>query len=121
LKHATEYYAELCGPEQIHDIHIDHGVWDELEHVSDEENHNLCKSFSEKEVMDALFQMEKNKAAGPDKIPIELYQICSPSVKHDIMHLFDDFHSEKVDTSRLNYGIITLLPKVNDAAKNSTV
>jgi hypothetical protein len=38
-------------------------------------------------------------------------------VKQDIMHLFDDFYSEKIDISQLNYGIITLLPKVNNAVK----
>jgi hypothetical protein len=79
LKHATEYYAELCGPEQIHDIHIDHGVWDELEHVSDEENHNLCKSFSEKEVMDALFQMEKKiKPQGLIKFQLNSIKYARP-------------------------------------------
>jgi len=33
------------------------------------------------------------------------------------MKLFDDFYHGKVDISRLNYGIITLLPKVKEANK----
>ena len=33
------------------------------------------------------------------------------------MQLFHDFHEGNVDISRLNYGIITLLPKVPDACK----
>jgi len=33
------------------------------------------------------------------------------------MQLFLDFHEGKVDISRLNYGVITLLPKVSDATK----
>lgn len=78
MKHATEYYAELFGPEQIHDIHIDQGVWDELEHVYDEENHNLCKSFSEKEVMDALFQMEKIKQQGLIKFQLNSIKYAGP-------------------------------------------
>lgn len=61
--------------------------------------------------------MEKNKAAGPDSIPIEFYQSCWHIVKSDIVQLFSDFHSGRVDISRLNYGIITLLPKVKEAAK----
>lgn len=117
LKHATEYYTELFGPEQTHDIHIEQSVWDELECVSDIENQELCKPFSEKEVWEALSQMERNKAAGLDKIPVEFYQGCWSTVKKDIMHLFDDFHDRSIDISRLNYGIITLLPKVSDAAK----
>jgi mannosylglycoprotein endo-beta-mannosidase len=38
-------------------------------------------------------------------------------VKHDIVNLFNDFHDSKADISRLNYGIITLLPKIKDASK----
>lgn len=61
--------------------------------------------------------MEKNKAAGPDKIPIEFYQPCWDILKADIVQLFQDFFDNKVDISRINYGIITLLPKVSDASK----
>jgi hypothetical protein len=59
--------------------------------------------------------METNKAVGPDKIPIEFYQTCWDVVKTDIIQLFDDFHAEKVNISRINYGIIALLPKKSDA------
>jgi hypothetical protein len=61
--------------------------------------------------------MEKNKAAGPDKIPIEFYKTCWNIVKEDIVQLFDDFYEGKIDISRINYGIITLLPKITDASK----
>ena len=33
------------------------------------------------------------------------------------MELFEDFHKEKLDVYRLNYGVITLLPKVQDASR----
>ena len=59
--------------------------------------------------------MEKNKAPGPDKIPIEFFQKCWHIVKSDIIQLFEDFHNDKADISRLNYGIITLLPKTKEA------
>jgi len=58
-----------------------------------------------------------NKAAGPDKIPIEFFQSCWEIVRLDIIQLYDDFYNHKVDVSRMNYGIITLLPKVKDASK----
>jgi len=59
--------------------------------------------------------MEKNKAAGPDGIPIEFFQTCWEIVKKDIIEMFDDFHKGNLDVSRINYGIITLLPKTMDA------
>lgn len=59
----------------------------------------------------------KNKAAGPDKIPIEFYQHCWEIVKNDIITLFHDFFNGDVDISRINYGVITLLPKIKEAEK----
>ena len=35
---------------------------------------------------------KKNKAAGPDKIPIEFHQVCWEVIKEDIIQLFHDFH-----------------------------
>lgn len=67
---------DLFGPGEDHNIHIDSSLWDELEKVTDSDNSLLSSPFSELEVKDALFLMEKNKAAGPDKIPIEFYQTC---------------------------------------------
>lgn len=75
------------------------------------------QTFSESEIKNALDQMEKNKAAGPDKIPIEFYQACWGIIKHDIIQLFEDFFNKNVNISRINYGVITLLPKVSNATK----
>ena len=72
LKHATDYYTTLFGPEEDHNIHIDQFLWEELEQVTSQDIENLCKPFSESEIKDALLQMERNKAAGPDKIPIPI-------------------------------------------------
>jgi hypothetical protein len=63
------------------------------------------------------FRWRKNKAAGPNSIPAEFYQICWDIVKKDIVSLFQDFHAGHLDVSRLNYGIITLLPKNKEATK----
>jgi hypothetical protein len=59
--------------------------------------------------------MEKNKAAGPNGFPIEFYQSCWEIVKDDLVAVFQDFHQHKIDLSRINYGIITLIPKGDDA------
>ena len=117
LKHATEYYAELFGPAQKYDIQMDSSVWDNLPQLTEIENDMLCRPFSENEIKNALFQMEKNKAAGPDKIPIEFYQSCWHIIKNGVIQFFEDFHKHQVDISRINYGIITLLPKIKEASK----
>ena len=61
--------------------------------------------------------MEKNKSSGPDGLPVEFYQNFWGLIKWDLKGLLDDFHSGNLDISRLNYGIITLVPKVKDAKK----
>lgn len=53
--------------------------------------------------------MEKNKAAGPDKIPIEFYQHCWDVIKDDIISMFDEFYLGSLDIKRFNYGIITFV------------
>jgi hypothetical protein len=75
LKHATEYYKTLFGHGSGNTISLDPDLWVEGEMVNDLDNEEITKPFFEKEIMGALDQMEKNKAAGPDGIPIEFYQI----------------------------------------------
>ena len=61
--------------------------------------------------------MAPNRAPGPDNIPAEFYQVCWDIVKDDIMAMFKAFHQGTLDVQRLNYGVITLLPKVSGAEK----
>ena len=42
--------------------------------VSQEENDVLISEFIKSEVRDAVFQMEHNKAPGPDGFPAEFYK-----------------------------------------------
>jgi len=42
-------------------------------------------------------------------------------VRNEILELFQEFWEGELNVSRLNYGIITLLPKVIDAEKNSAI
>jgi mannosylglycoprotein endo-beta-mannosidase len=96
-------------------------MWKEGEKVTEADNDEITKPFSEEEIKEAFFQMETNKLAGPDNIPIELYQKCWEIIKEDIIELFDDFHKGVLDVSKITYGIITLLPKVINAEKNSAI
>lgn len=91
LKHATEFYSDLFVKEYEHNIKLEADVWRECEMVSDSNNLFLCRPFTEEETKNALFQMETNKALGPDKISIEFYQGCWDIIKADVMNLFRDF------------------------------
>jgi hypothetical protein len=114
LKHATSYYKTLFGHGAA--FTLDSSLWPLEENVSEEENEELVIPFLVEEIHYALFQMEKNKATGPDGFPIEFYQTCCQFIRQDILDLFMDFYANSLDIKRLNYGIITWIPKIKDAA-----
>jgi hypothetical protein len=63
----------------------------------------------------AIFQMEHNKAPGPDGFPLEFYQVFWAFIRDDLMALFSDFYHATLPLNRLNFGNIILLPKKKDA------
>jgi hypothetical protein len=65
----------------------------------------------------AIFQMEHNKATGPDGFPAEFYQTFWDTIKPDLLVLFDMLHAGQLDLFRLNFGEIILLPKINETEK----
>jgi hypothetical protein len=47
----------------------------DISQVTPEENDILITDFTEHEVREAIFQMEHNKAPGPNGFPAEFYQV----------------------------------------------
>ena len=90
----------------------------DIPQVTETENEILISAFTEMEVKEAVFQMEHNKAPGPDSFPAEFYQVFWEIIKEDLMALFKDFHEERLPLYSLNFGVITLLPNTVDANNN---
>jgi hypothetical protein len=63
------------------------------------------------ELKTTVFEMAANKAAGPDGFNAECYQKNWELVKQDLFGLLKDFQKGELDIARLNYGVITLVPK----------
>ena len=59
--------------------------------------------------------MEHNKAPDPNGFPAEFYQQFWDVIKRDLMRMFNDLHKGDLPLFNLNFGIITLLPKTQDA------
>lgn len=98
-------------------FHIDSDLWEANEILSVQDNDDLTKPFTMEEIKHALFSMKPDKALGPDNIPIEFFQAAWPIVSSDIFNMFQEFHKGTLEVQRLNYGIITLLPKLSGADK----
>lgn len=66
-----------------------------IDKVLDDANRTMLEAeFTMEEVKFSVFNMEKNKAPGPDGFPIEFYQKFWHLIKADLMHLFKLFHRE---------------------------
>jgi hypothetical protein len=96
---------------------MDESLIEDVPQITHEENEALVEEFSEKEVRDASFQVEHNKASGPDGFPAEFYQVFWSLIKNDLMAMFRDFHNGSLPMYCINFGAITLLPKAQEVTK----
>ena len=84
--------------------------------MSREENEMLELGFSEEEVRDAIFSCYPEGAPVPDGLPFLFYQKFWNVVKKDGLALFEDLYRGELDLYRLNFALVTLIPKVEDAS-----
>jgi hypothetical protein len=117
LNHATEYYKDQFGPSESLTFSLDPDCWGTEEKVNEEENIYLTRPFSEEEIGRVVKTMKKNTAPGPDHMPVEFYQACWAIIKGDLMYMVQDFWRNELRIDKLNYGVITLIPKIKDAIK----
>jgi mannosylglycoprotein endo-beta-mannosidase len=64
--HIIRYYKGLFGSPKVAGISLEESQISDIPQVSQEENEILTREFTESEVREAVFQMEHNKAPGPD-------------------------------------------------------
>jgi len=96
---------------------MDETLRHDIPQVSEELNEVLVAPFNEEEVKMAVFDMEHNKAPDTDGFPVEFYQFFWDVVKQDLMNLFYEFHAGRLPIHSLNFGVITLLPKITYAIR----
>jgi hypothetical protein len=113
----TNYYKGLFGSPDEGNFSMDETRTDDIPQVSVAENDLLIAPYSEDEVKEAVFQMEHNKAPGPDGFPAEFYQNFWEVIKVDLLELFSSLHAGHLELFRLNFGEIILLPKVIEAER----
>jgi len=115
-EYITKFYKDLFGPPEDNHFSLNNRR-DDIPQVSQPENEFLTAPFTEKEIREAIFSMEHNKALGPDGFPIEFYQHFCEVIKGDLINMFHDMHSGDLPLFSLNFGVISLLPKTREANK----
>jgi hypothetical protein len=58
--------------------------------------------------------MKHNKVPQPNGFPAEFYQVFWSLIKYDLMAMFKDFHRGELPMYSLNFGVITLHPKLKE-------
>jgi hypothetical protein len=89
----------------------------DIPQISVEENNILTAEISESEVFEAIKQMKKTKAPGPDGFPAEFYQQFWEVIKSDLMAMFARFQNGDLPLFHLNFGTIILLSKKENATQ----
>ena len=77
----------------------------------------MDRPFLEKEVHYAAFQLNRDKAPGPDGFTMALYQECWDVIKEDLMKVFQEFHSYGIINQSTNATFIALVPKKSQSHK----
>jgi hypothetical protein len=116
-KYITSYYKDLFGQPTLSLFSLDKSRVDDIMQVSEGENDLLISPFTMDEAQEAIFQMEHNKAPGPNGLSAEFYQSCWYFIMDDLIALFRGFHRGHLALYSLNFGTIILLPKCREAAK----
>jgi hypothetical protein len=80
-----------------------------------EENLVLNAEFSEDEIRQAVFESYSKGDPGPDGFSFLFYQKFWDIIKVDLMRSIRGFERGEVNVARLNYAMITLLPKEDEA------
>lgn len=115
LKIASDFYKNLFRHENRPDIQLTDSFFSEEEKVSRSLNDILEAPFSEPEIKKAVFESYSDGAPGPDGLSFMFYQKFWEEVKGDLLEMFQTFHKAELDIYRINFALITLVPKENGA------
>jgi hypothetical protein len=113
--HVEKNYKELFGAKMEGLVELGDNFWAESGKLTEDEAEELIRPFTIKELEDALKDMDVNSAPGPDGLPVGFYKEFWNELKSTVLEMFLDLYRGELNLSRLNYGMISLIPKVKDA------
>ncbi|RVW17671.1 Transposon TX1 uncharacterized 149 kDa protein [Vitis vinifera] len=79
--------------------------------ISEEIALRLDSPFTEEEISKAIFQLDRDKAPGPDGFTIAVFQECWDVIKEDLVRVFAEFHRSGIINQSTNASFIVLIPK----------
>ncbi|XP_010685067.1 uncharacterized protein LOC104899550 [Beta vulgaris subsp. vulgaris] len=107
-----EYYKELLGSTHEMKGHVSQIIIQEGKVLSRDQQIELCAEFTDADIKAALWEIEDNKAPGPDGYNSYFYKKAWPCVGQDICAAVKEFfHSGKL-LKQINATNICLIPKI---------
>jgi len=67
------------------------------------------------EIKKVVMGMKENSAPGPNGYGVVFFKKFWEYIKEELKSMFTYFYNDKLDIKRLNYGVITLVPKLKEA------
>lgn len=113
--HIYEYYKKLFGKEEHCNVHLANDAWVGRFSLMEDEKKRMIRPFTMDEVNQVIKSMKSQTAPGPDGFPVGFYKQLWEHFGGLIKEMLDDFHIGALNIDRINYGVITLLPKIKDA------
>jgi hypothetical protein len=105
------FYCSLMGAEEPKLVSTVQDLWPAHQCVFAQENEELMHSFTEAELDFVLQDTKSDTAPGPVQFCKRLW----PLLKSAVLQILNDFALGRVDIARLNFGILSLIPKVPGA------
>jgi hypothetical protein len=90
-------------------------TWDVVGWVLEEDDDALMLSFTKQEMDMVLASMRVDTAPGPDGWPVVFFKTFWRLLKPFVLAIANNFALGRVDIAHLNFGILTLIPKVHGA------
>ncbi|RVW26228.1 Transposon TX1 uncharacterized 149 kDa protein [Vitis vinifera] len=87
--------------------------------ISEESASRLDSPFSEVEIFNAIFRLDRDKASRPDGFTIAVFQDCWDVIKDDLVRVFAEFHNSGLLIKTPMPPFIVLLPKKSQSKKIS--
>ena len=115
MSHVVDFVSSLLSAKPKVGFRLANYFWASQDKVTSAENKALLIPLSEDEIFDPIRSANSSAASGRDDFSIPFFRQFWPQLRALVQAIIQGFWLGTVDISRLNYVVLTLIPKVKGA------